>query len=66
MVRAFCLIGLTGGFLAISPSLRDSVLDTIAQASTGLEEHSPYSYVGLGTAIFVSLLYYFSRGHAPR
>ena len=66
MVRAICLVGLTGGFLAISPHLRDTVIDTVAQAATGLEEHGPWSYVGLGVAVFVGLLYYFSRGHAPR
>ena len=66
MVRAFCLIGMMGGFLAISPPLRDSVLDTFSQAAIGLEDHSPYSYVGLGVAIFVGLLFYFSRGSAPR
>ena len=66
MVRAVCLIGMAGGFLVISPNLRDSVLDTFSQAATGLEDYSPYSYVGLGFAIFVGLLYYFSRGHAAR
>jgi len=66
MVRALSLVGLTGGFLAISPSLRDTVVVTVSQAATGLEEYSPYSYVGLGFAIFVGLLFYFSRGSAPR
>ncbi|SPF32206.1 exported hypothetical protein [Candidatus Sulfopaludibacter sp. SbA4] len=66
MVRAVCLVGLTGGFLAISPKLRDTVVDTFAQAATGLEDHSPYSYVGLGIAVFIGLLFYFSRGSAPR
>lgn len=66
MVRAVCLIGMAGGFLAISPALRDSVVDTFSQAATGLEDHSPYSYVGLGFAIFLGLLFYFSRGSAAR
>ena len=66
MVRAICLVGLTGGFLAISPKLRDTLVDSFAQAATGLEDHSPYSYVGVGFAVFVGLLFYFSKGSAPR
>ena len=66
MVRALSLIGLTGGFLVISPALRDSVADTFADASNGLEAYSPYSYVGVGALIFVCLWFYFSRGSAPR
>ena len=66
MVRAICLIGLTGGFLVISPSLRDTVTDTFAAATTSLEEYSPISYVVLGVVVFFGLLFYFSRGSAPR
>jgi hypothetical protein len=66
MVRAIALIGMTGGFLAISPDLRDTVVDTISAAAIGIEDHGPYSYIGLGFVMFVALLYYFSRGHAQR
>ena len=66
MVRAVALLGLTGGFLVISPKLRDAVVDTFAEFSTTLEQHSPYSYVGVGVAVFIGLWYYFSRGSAPR
>ena len=66
MVRAIGLIGMTGGFLAISPALRESVAETLSQASMTLEEHSPVSYIALGAVLFVGLLYYFSRGTAAR
>jgi len=61
MVRAIALLGMAGGFLAISPDLRDSVVNTISQAAIGMEDYGPLSYVGLGFLTFVGLLYYFSR-----
>jgi len=60
------MFAMAGGFLAISPKLRDTVADIFSQASTGIEEHGPYSYVGLGFAVFLGALIYFSRGSAPR
>ena len=66
MVRAVCFLGLTGGFLAISPKLRDAVVETVNAASTGVEDHSPYSYVGLGVAALLVLMFYLSKGTSVR
>ena len=66
MVRAFCLIGMAGGFLAISGDLRNSVVDTFSEATTSLSEHSPYSYIGLGVVVLLGLMFYISRGTAAR
>ncbi|HEY2018763.1 MAG TPA: hypothetical protein VGH38_34900 [Bryobacteraceae bacterium] len=66
MVRALCLFGMTGGFLVISPKLRDSVLETFSQAATGMAEHSPYSYVALGVVVLLILMFVISRGSAVR
>jgi len=66
MVRAVALLGMTGGFLAISPKLRDSVVDTFAAAAVTLEEHSPYSYVVVSLVVLVGLIVILNRGSAPR
>lgn len=66
MVRAFCLVGMAGGFLMISPNLRSNLVDSFSQAALGIEEHGPYSYVGLGLALMLGLMIYLSRGQAPR
>jgi hypothetical protein len=66
MVRAVALLGMTGGFLAISPKLRDSVVDTFAAASVTLEEHSPYSYVIVSVVVLVGIVVILNRGSAAR
>ena len=57
---------MTGGFLVISPKLRDSVFEGFSQAATGLEEHGPYSYVGLGVVVLLLLMFIVSKGSAVR
>ena len=52
MARALGLFGFTGGFLFISPALRQTLMD-VTNASIGLVQHySPYSYAGLVVVAF--------------
>jgi hypothetical protein len=59
IVRTISMLGMAGGFLAISPSLRGSALNALGQATFVLDKYSPYSYIGLaivlGTAAIMSL-----------
>jgi hypothetical protein len=59
MLRAISLLGMAGGFLLISPSLRGSVLSGLGQATLEMSKYSPYSYIvlalALGTAAVWSL-----------
>ena len=66
MVRAFSILGMTSGFLIISPGLRGTVLNGIAQAAAGLDTYSPYSYAGVALALLGGLFLTFSKGAAPR
>ena len=66
MVRACSLIGLASGFLIISPGLRETLLNGIAQAAAGLDKYSPYSYAGVALALLGGLVAAFSKGTAPR
>jgi hypothetical protein len=66
MVRGVCFVGLAGGFMVISPQLRDSLLGGYEAFNTALEQNAPISYVMLGATIFVIMLVYFSRGSAVR
>ncbi|PWU02664.1 MAG: hypothetical protein C5B51_20395 [Terriglobia bacterium] len=52
MTRILGLFGFTGGFLIISPSLRQTVLDACYGAAAFAEQHSPYSYVGAVILVF--------------
>jgi hypothetical protein len=66
MVRAFSLLGMTGGFLVISPGFRGTLLSGFVQAAAALDKYSPYSYVGVGLALLGGLAIAFSRASAPR
>ena len=57
---------MAGGFLVISPGLRGTLLDGIAQAAAGLDKYSPYSYAGVALALLGGLMAAFSKGSAPR
>jgi len=39
------LIGMAGGFLVISPGMRQTGLDGGLKLATYLDSHSPYSYI---------------------
>ena len=66
MLRAFSLLGMTGGFLVISPGLRGTLLAAFAQAAAGLDKYSPYSYIAVAVALLGGLMMAFSRTSAPR
>ena len=59
MIRVMSLLGMTSGFLLISPSLRGSALNVLGRATFALDKYSPYSYIAmalvLGAAAILSL-----------
>jgi hypothetical protein len=66
MLRACSIVGLASGFLIISPALRESMLNGLAQVAAGLDKYSPYSYAGVALALLGGLMAAFSKGTAPR
>jgi hypothetical protein len=50
MVRVIAFLGLLAGFLALSPSLRDSAGNLAVQALSCLNAYSPFSYVAVAAA----------------
>lgn len=52
MARVLGLFGFTGGFLVISPQLRQALVDLAGSGATFVQNHSPYSYVGLALVAF--------------
>jgi hypothetical protein len=53
-------------FLIISPALRGTVLNGIAQTAAGLDKYSPYSYAGVGLALVGALVLTFYKASVPR
>ncbi len=51
LLRFISLLGMTGGFLLISPSLRGTVLFGISRGMFELAKYSPYSYIALALAV---------------
>jgi hypothetical protein len=51
MIRVISLLGMAGGFLAISPPLRGSALKGLALAMLEMGKYSPYSYIALALAL---------------
>jgi uncharacterized membrane protein YdcZ (DUF606 family) len=66
MVRAFSLLGMTSGFLVISPGLRGTVMDGFGLAAVELDKYSPYSYVGVAFVLLGGLMLAFLKGSAAR
>jgi hypothetical protein len=66
MLRAFALSGMAGGFLLISPKFRGSVWEGVSTAVVGLEQYSPFSYVGLVAVILFGFLFFLRAASAPR
>ena len=52
MLRILGLFGFTGGFLVISPAMRNAILDIGAMVGNFVQDHSPYSYVAAAILVF--------------
>lgn len=61
MTRALAWFAMAGGFLAISPKLRDNIMAGFAQANAGLEMYSPYSYIGVAVGVLALAVLFFSK-----
>ena len=57
---------MAGGFLAISPKLRDTIMAGCAQANAGLEQYSPYSYIGVAVGILALAVMWLSKSSPNR
>ena len=57
MIRLMSLLGMTGGFLLISPSLRGSALNGIGRAMFTMDQFSPYSYIVLAIVVGVGAVW---------
>ena len=66
MIRACSLVGLASGFLIISPALRGTLLNGLAQAAAGLDKYSPYSYAIVALVLLGGLMADFAKGSAAR
>lgn len=60
------LVGLGGGFLMISPPLRESLMDVAGRGQQIVQAYQPFSYVGLGAVLIVALGFYMYRCAQPR
>ena len=52
MLRLLGMFGFTGGFLMISPALRQTVLEWANAVALFAQQHSPYSYAGVAILVF--------------
>ncbi len=66
MMRVLGLLGFAGGFLIISPALRQMVMDGANSAGQFASEHSPYSYVGLAILVFGGVTLSLRTGQSVR
>lgn len=55
MARFISVLGLGGGFLMISPKLREGVGQVIGVVASSMNEYSPISYIGAAIGIFCLL-----------
>ena len=66
MARALGLFGFTGGFLVISPQLRQALVDLASGGVSFVQNHSPYSYVGIALVAFGGVTVTLVSGSSPR
>lgn len=66
MARALGLFGFTGGFLVVSPGLRQNLIDAVSVSSIFLQSHSPYSYIGLAVVGMGAVTLILVSGSNPR
>jgi len=55
MARLISLCGMTGGFLLISPKLREQVMIGYDSTAKFLNNYSPFSYIAVAIGIFAFL-----------
>jgi hypothetical protein len=60
------LFGMAGGFLIISPSLRESINDIVAKSEGMMSQYQPFSTIGVGVALVLALGCYMYRCSLPR
>lgn len=66
MARVLGVFGFTGGFLIISPNLRQVVLDGFGSSLNFVQTYSPFSYVGIVVAVFGLVSLTLVTGSRPR
>jgi hypothetical protein len=66
MTRFLALFGFGGGFLALSPNLREQALASVDRQIAMMHQYSPYSWVGLAVVGVVSAVIYMRRCSALR
>jgi hypothetical protein len=66
MIRAVGLFGLGGGFLMISPKLRETLYESASAVVASMERYSPYSYIGAGVGLMCLLMLTLYKASAPR
>jgi hypothetical protein len=66
MIRALSLLGFGGGFLMISPNLRNMVTDGLATAVGDLDKYSPWSYLGCAVLGLFLATMSLNKGSRPR
>jgi len=66
MIRFFAVIAFGAVFVIISPPLRLQLMGSLETAVGSMEQHSPYSYVGLGVLAIGGFIVSLSRSAAPR
>ena len=60
------MVGFGGGFLLISPSLRESLTDAISRGEILMTANQPFSYIGMGAFLVFALGFYMYRCSLPR
>lgn len=55
MARFISVLGMGGGFLMISPKLREGLGHVMAVFTASMNDYSPFSYIGAAIGIFCLL-----------
>jgi hypothetical protein len=66
MVRVFGTFGLGMVFVAISPALRETLVDYAKATESALVNNSPFSYVAVGVAVLAGMMFVLHRASQPR
>jgi hypothetical protein len=66
MFRAAGTFGLGIIFVAISPALRNTLLDDATAVQHAIEVNSPFSYIGIGLAVLAGLMFALHQASQPR